>query len=443
MPGPMLQQFYLAIGAKLGLGEGSSVLDAGAACGHGLAVLQQHHRNKLRAMGVDGALGSVRYARQQAPPKARTTVCHGDVRTLAGIEDDAFDAAYTAGTMALLSQPEEVCAAAKALGRVLKPGGRAVIASVPKDTCAVTQDAEWDCPRCFWKLKSVSKEFWASCLKGGGEGLRVQLLSNTDLFPAKPAAYCQREHYSVLLHKKHAASVYVFEVPKPKLAVLTVSSTPPTGEYGKQKMHYLTELSVENKRQYAQQHGFELVVAQNLQHGRTARWDKVMMLRQLLRKYEWLHWVDLDTLFMNLKRNPNEFLDPAYDLHVAKDANGLNTGSFYVRSSAWSERFLKLVWEHNDGGRGESDQRSFKHVIDNVLSADERAKHVRYYSQKVFNEYPDPIVNFKNWRGHFREGDFLLHFPGTFCGLSPSGVYTDQHLLECLHRVIIHFVAAV
>ena len=35
---------------------------------------------------------------------------------------------------------------------------------------------------------------------------------------------------------------------------------------------------------YAAQHGFELVVAQNLQHGRTARWDKVMLLRQLLRK---------------------------------------------------------------------------------------------------------------------------------------------------------------
>ena len=68
---------------------------------------------------------------------------------------------------------------------------------------------------------------------------------------------------------------------------------------------------------------------------------------------------------------------------------------------------------------------------------------MRYYSQKVFNEYPDPIVNFKNWRGHFREGDFLLHFPGTYCGLSPTGVYTDTHLLECLHRVIIHFVAAV
>ena len=163
-------------------------------------------------------------------------------------------------------------------------------------------------------------------------------------------------------------------------------------------MHYLTEISIENKRQHAVQRGFDLVVAQNLAHGRTARWDKVMLLRRMLTQYGWLHWVDLDTLFMNMKRNPMDFLDAAYDLHVAKDANGLNTGSFYVRASAWSRDFLRRVWEHNDGGKGESDQRSFAHVIAE-LSADERSKHVKYYSQKLFNEYPDPIVAFKNWRG--------------------------------------------
>ena len=252
------------------------------------------------------------------------------------------------------------------------------------------------------------------------------------------------------------------------------------------QVHYLTELSIENKRQYCAQHGFELVVAQNLAHGRTARWDKVMLLARMLKQYEWVHWVDLDTLFMNMKRSPMEFLDKGYDLHVAKDANGLNTGSFYVRSSTWSRAFLRRVWEHNDGGQGESDQRSFKFVIEQLVP-DERATHVKYYAQKLFNEYPDPIVSFKDWRGHFRstcrhrpcappsrpptattppseahrghpsprpilpspspccprEGDYLLHFPGTFCGLSPSGVYTDTHLLACLHRFIIHFVAAV
>ena len=35
--------------------------------------------------------------------------------------------------------PDQVCSAARALGRVLKPGGRALIASIPKETCGVTQ----------------------------------------------------------------------------------------------------------------------------------------------------------------------------------------------------------------------------------------------------------------------------------------------------------------
>ena len=124
-----------------------------------------------------------------------------------------------------------MCEAARALGRVLRPGGRALIASVPKETCAVTQDADWDCPRCFWKLKvqlppltsplpqplaspvcrapsprpcdapqAVDKDFWHRCFKGGSEGIRVQIMSNTELFPSKPAAYCHREHYSVMPH---------------------------------------------------------------------------------------------------------------------------------------------------------------------------------------------------------------------------------------------------
>merc|ERR1712072_1653621 len=160
--------------------------------------------------------------------------------------------------------------------------------------------------------------------------------------------------------------------PRAKLAVLTVASTPPIGEYGKQKVHYLTELSIENKRQHAAQRGFDLVVAQNLAHGRTARWDKVMLLRRMLSRYEWVHWVDLDTLFMNMKRNPMDFLDPAYDVHVAKDANGLNTGSFYVRASPWSHEFLRRVWGHNDNVKGESDQRSFGYVI-GELSSEERS----------------------------------------------------------------------
>ena len=105
----MLAQFVTALGTALRLSDGTRVLDAGAACGHNLAVLQARanhgpeplfrtsafllesepraqiaaarqwpdavpprlsplltmqarHGNKLRAMGVDGSLASVRHA---------------------------------------------------------------------------------------------------------------------------------------------------------------------------------------------------------------------------------------------------------------------------------------------------------------------------------------------------------------------------------------------
>ena len=443
MPRTALVKHVLAFGERLGIGEGMAVLDVGATCGHALAILQERHRNQLRAVGVDGSRTSVTYAQRTC----KGSFCVGDVRQLTGVADDSFDIAYTMDALAQLTSERDVCSVAREMGRVIRPGGRAMLVSVPKADCAVTRDEEWGCPRCYWQLRGIEKGFWSKCLLSGGAGgaadgaYRIEFLSNTQLFPFKPAAYCQREHYTVVIHKKQPATVYVYQQSSAKLAVLTVASTPPIGEYGKQKVHYLTELSIENKRQHATQRGFDFVVAQNLAHGRTARWDKVMLLRRMLNQYQWVHWVDLDTLFMNMKRDPMAFLDPQYDLHVAKDANGLNTGSFYVKASPWSHNFLRRVWEHNDGGKGESDQRSFAHVIAQLSDA-ERAQHVKYYSQKLFNEYPDPIVSFKHWRGHFREGDYLLHFPGTFCGLSPSGVYTDQHLLSCLHRFTIHFVAA-
>ena len=412
MPRSQLTKHVLAFGEKLGLSEGMSVLDVGSTCGHALSILQERHSHKLRAVGVDGSKASIKYARRTA--KGSNSFCVGDAKRLAGVADDSFDAAFTMSSLAQLTSEREVCAVARELGRVIRPGGKAMLISVPKSNCAVTQDADWDCPRCYWRLRGIEKGFWPKCLQAAlsadapGGAYRIEFLSNTALFPFKPAAYCQREHYTVVIHKKQPASVYIYQQPRAKLAVLTVASTPPIGEYGKQKVHYLTELSIENKRQHAAQRGFDLVVAQNLAHGRTARWDKVMLLRRMLSRYQWVHWVDLDTLFMNMKRDPMAFLDPAYDLHVAKDANGLNTGSFYVKASEWSHNFLRRVWEHNDNGKGESDQRSFAAVI-SELSAEERTAHVKYYSQKLFNEYPDPIVNFKNWRGHFRCAAALVH----------------------------------
>ena len=53
-----------------------------------------------------------------------------------------------------------------------------------------------------------------------------------------------------------------------------------------------------------------------------------------------------------------------------------------MRNTPWTERFLRHVWNHNDGGAGESDQRSFKAMIDE-LTPDQRSAHVKFYAQVV------------------------------------------------------------
>ena len=60
-------------------------------------------------MGMDGSMASVRHARLQARGVgAASTFCQGDLRTLDGVPDDTFDAAFEAGTLATLDSAEEV-----------------------------------------------------------------------------------------------------------------------------------------------------------------------------------------------------------------------------------------------------------------------------------------------------------------------------------------------
>ena len=57
----------------------------------------------------------------------------------------------------------------------------------------------------------------------------------------------------------------------------------------------------------------------------------------MLRKdYDWVLWVDIDTLFMNMDLALERFLDNRYDMIVSRNAQGANAGIFLVRVSLCS-----------------------------------------------------------------------------------------------------------
>lgn len=116
----------------------------------------------------------------------------------------------------------------------------------------------------------------------------------------------------------------------------------------------LLELSLPVLRQYAELHGYEVVIGLGDARGRPSAWGKVPFLRELLTRHEFVLWLDADTLI----------LDPSVDVEsvvpvnafqafaVAQLASGKGrsplTGVWALRAGQRSQSFLAEVWQQDD-----------------------------------------------------------------------------------------------
>lgn len=117
---------------------------------------------------------------------------------------------------------------------------------------------------------------------------------------------------------------------------------------------------LENKRCYAWRHGYNFVFERRaprldlqVEHDGYAygiHWIKLSAVRKALRSYDWVFWVDYDTLFANISQTLDEIIDVverhsgSIDLVVQNGWDLVNPNAFLLRSSLWSFRFLDM-WE--------------------------------------------------------------------------------------------------
>ena len=83
----------------------------------------------------------------------------------------------------------------------------------------------------------------------------------------------------------------------------------------------MTKLSMKNKRDYADRHRYELVVAHGkgvIDESRPAAWSKFLALRQHLPRFDYLFFMDVDTLIMNDEIKLEDL--------VARDGGGIGGG---------------------------------------------------------------------------------------------------------------------
>lgn len=148
------------------------------------------------------------------------------------------------------------------------------------------------------------------------------------------------------------------------MSVIKRSDGKVRAQYGTLKTMEFAKISAVSKRRYCKHVGAcEFVEATTLTDvKRSARWEKVAMIRKYLRdpSVDYLVWTDADVMVAG---NPSTFLpfpnSGGKDLYVTLDYNAagemsemVNTGVLFIRRSTWSVNFFDKVWEHNDEGRG-------------------------------------------------------------------------------------------
>ncbi len=110
----------------------------------------------------------------------------------------------------------------------------------------------------------------------------------------------------------------------------------------------LAALTNPSKDEYCRMRGYAFECHEgSLDTTRHPAWSKIRHVRNLLDRYDWVFWLDADALIMNPEIRAEDLIDDRYDLVIAKQPGPdpwgrvhLNTGSFLLRSCAWSRGML-------------------------------------------------------------------------------------------------------
>jgi hypothetical protein len=104
---------------------------------------------------------------------------------------------------------------------------------------------------------------------------------------------------------------------------------------------------------YARRHGYDLELRHELlTDERPAPWSKILLLRELLRSYELVLWIDADAVVVDGARDIADDLRPEDFMglveHSYDDVTMPNTGVWLLRRGEPAERFLDAVWDSTD-----------------------------------------------------------------------------------------------
>jgi hypothetical protein len=194
---------------------------------------------------------------------------------------------------------------------------------------------------------------------------------------------------------------------KPKIAVMTLIN----GLHG--IYSWMWPMSYHSKAVYCKRMGYDLIVGgkNDIEPERSSHWAKLTMMLRWLPHYDYIMWMDADTVITRYNFAIDTLILPDIDLVMARDWNNINSGVFLMKNSSWCLQFIREVlavplsslvireWE---------EQSAMIYVLER-----KRKYFRRIYvpPQRMMNSYPGAMAHGNEAAG-WQQGDFLAHTPG-------------------------------
>ncbi len=80
------------------------------------------------------------------------------------------------------------------------------------------------------------------------------------------------------------------------------------------------KLGIENKHVYCEKHGYDFIFTEEtLDHSRHPYWQKILLTLKAMEnpQYQWVVWIDADTLIMDLSTPLEDFIDKKNNFIIA------------------------------------------------------------------------------------------------------------------------------
>lgn len=190
----------------------------------------------------------------------------------------------------------------------------------------------------------------------------------------------------------------------------------------------LAKLSIPNKMSYAGKYDYDFIYFNDvIDRTRPAQWGMVKAVESLLLtdKYDWVWWIDLDSLIVNFDIQLESIIDNNYDLiFTANKYSYISNGSAFYRNCDLTKQFLRDAYDLEKPYLKNIDVNVFDHAQQSMrlllLNEEVYKNRTKMIHERVCNGFcktndPNVLQYYPNWNQEdniYQSGDFIIQFCG-------------------------------